>query len=138
MCVLKEFASFVKSHCSRLVKTFKWEVHHFYLDQNFVKPTLRLQIEKYFNGVYEVIFFDLKPKSWLYEFLVQIKVMDFSFDCLYCVGKLMKKVKRKYPINIKLFFNYDFFLDCSKNSTSVLLRTIWKACNVNYQTLVVS
>ena len=33
--------------------------------------------------VYEVTFFDLKPQRRLYEFLVHIKVMDFSFDCLY-------------------------------------------------------
>ena len=32
--------------------------------------------------VYDVTFFDLKPQSRLYEFLVQIKVMDFSFNCL--------------------------------------------------------
>ena len=25
------------------VKTIKWEVHHYYLDQKFVKPTLRLR-----------------------------------------------------------------------------------------------
>ena len=35
------------------------------------------------GGVYEVTLFDLKPQSRLYEFLVQIKVMDllFSIDC---------------------------------------------------------
>ena len=30
--------------------------------------------------VIEVTFLDLKPQSKLYEFWVQIKVMDFSFD----------------------------------------------------------
>ena len=34
-------------------------------------------------GVNEVTFFDLEPQNRLYEFLVQIKVTDFSFDCLY-------------------------------------------------------
>ena len=43
-------------------------------------------------GVYEVTFFDLKPQSRLYEFLVQIKVMDFSFDCLYTKGEGVKNV----------------------------------------------
>ena len=36
-----------------------------------------------FKGVIEVTFLDLKPQSKLYEFLVQIKLMDFSFHCLY-------------------------------------------------------
>ena len=36
------------------------------------------------NGVYEVTFFDLNPQSRLYEFFVQIKVMNLPFDCLYC------------------------------------------------------
>ena len=36
-----------------------------------------------FMGVTKVEFLDLKPQSRLYEFLVQIKVMDFSFYCLY-------------------------------------------------------
>ena len=58
-----------------IIKTIKWEVHNFYLVQKFVNLILM--------GVYEVTFFDLKPQSRLYEFLVQIKVMDFSFDCLY-------------------------------------------------------
>ena len=36
------------------------------------------------NKIYynEVAFFDLKSQSGLYEFLVQIKLMDFSFDCI--------------------------------------------------------
>ena len=34
-------------------------------------------------GVFKITFFDLKPQSRLYEFLVQINAMDFSFDCLY-------------------------------------------------------
>ena len=36
-----------------------------------------------FRGVIKVKFLDLKPQSRLYEILVQIKVMDFSFYCLY-------------------------------------------------------
>ena len=34
-------------------------------------------------GVYENKFLDLKPQSRLYEFLVQIKELDFSFYYLY-------------------------------------------------------
>ena len=36
-----------------------------------------------FKGVIEVKILDLKPQSRLYEFLLQIKVMDFSLDFLY-------------------------------------------------------
>ena len=37
------------------------------------------------NKIYynEVAFFDLKSQSRLYEFLVQIILMDFTFDCFY-------------------------------------------------------
>ena len=38
-----------------------------------------------FIGVLELTFFDLKRQTRFYEFLVQMKVMDFSFYCLYYV-----------------------------------------------------
>ena len=43
------------------------------------RPPLKLD----FKEVIEVTFCDLKPQSMLYEYFVQIKVMDFSFDCFY-------------------------------------------------------
>ena len=41
-----------------------------------------------FKGVIEVTLLDLKPQNRLYEFLVQIKVMEFSFDCLFYFYRL--------------------------------------------------
>ena len=43
----------------------------------------RTPLKSDFKGGHEVTFLDLKPQSRLYEFLVQVKVTDFSFDCLY-------------------------------------------------------
>ena len=42
----------------------------------------RSTLKSDFNGVIEVTFLKMKPQSRHNEFLVQIKVMDFSFDCL--------------------------------------------------------
>ena len=78
----------MKPNIKYSIKTIKLEAYHFYLDQNFVKPTSRLNMQKCYlksdiDGVYKVTFFNLKPKIRLYEFLVQVKVIDFSFNCLY-------------------------------------------------------
>ena len=43
---------------------------------HFIDPHLNQII----RGLIEVTSMDLKPQSRLFEFLVQIKVMDFSFD----------------------------------------------------------
>ena len=45
----------------------------------------RPPLKSYYRGVIKEKTLDLKPKSRFYEFLVQIKVMDFSFDCLYFI-----------------------------------------------------
>ena len=46
----------------KVAKTIKWEFHPFYLDQKFVKPILRLQIQKcYFN---DPLKFDFNGGLW--------------------------------------------------------------------------
>ena len=40
------YSTTAMSQKSKFVKTIKWEVHLFHLDQKFAKPTLRHQIEK--------------------------------------------------------------------------------------------
>ena len=113
-----------------LVKTIKSEVYPFYLDQKFVKPTLRLQIEKcYFIDPH--LKSDFKPQSRLYEFLVQIKVMDFSFDCLYLYWGFCKNDSPwlRQPPALLLFFSpfiqdpnsWDSFQVLAKENTDVLI-----------------
>ena len=75
-----------KSRLLIILKTIKWD---FYLDQKFVKPseTLlhRLPSKSEFRGrgVIALSFLDLKFQSRLYELLVQIKAIGFSFCSLF-------------------------------------------------------
>ena len=51
-----------------------------YFEASYRKMLIhRPPLKSDFKGVIEVSFFDLKPQSRLYELLVQIKVMEFSF-----------------------------------------------------------
>ena len=46
---------------------------------NYHRPPLK----SVFKGVIEAAFLNLKSQSRLYEFLVPIKVINFSFNCLF-------------------------------------------------------
>ena len=55
-----------------------------YFEASYRKMLIhRPPLKSDFKGVIEITFLDLKPQSRLYEFLVQIKEMDFSLNCLY-------------------------------------------------------
>ena len=62
----------------------------YFQDSNRKMLIHRPPLNSYFKGVKEVKILDLKPQSRLYEILVQIKVMDFSFYCLYKLVDLSK------------------------------------------------
>ena len=86
--VIKTSTPQLDSTLSTIVKTIKWEVHHFYLDQKFAKLAFRLQIEKYYfldphqnkilRGIIYVIFLDL---NLVFDFWTSHLIV-FKKECL--------------------------------------------------------
>ena len=72
-------------------------------------------------------FFDLKPQSRLYEFLVQIKVMDFWFDCLYHLrsGHCESHLQNQPLEIVKVLKTWNTFPDIFVN---IRISTVHKLC----------
>ena len=92
-------------------------------------------------GVYELTFFDLKPQSRLYEFLVQIKVMDFSFDLVSDKSIPKSKIQKtpkvisnsKFQDTVTFFIIFKTFIRSAKTMVQVLL--MMSSYYFNYRTL---